>query len=280
MNDEHHETYSLRGGGDIFSSDFVPDGEKVLTRPGEVGASVIIPDYKQSGTHTVVSIGMEDVAGNHSGVWFVLPGRGFGENETLTDEVPPAITVQTRFPDAEPPELDLNAITIKAEPTHPSAPNGETRVDITFRVRDNIAGYETARIHLRDPQGVRHGYSHYGPDHGGHAGNFYFTGDPTRYRTYQKTVILPVGSPPGTWGLSDMTLDDKAGNTRRVDFTEIIRFVLVDETVFDLNADAAVNILDLVLVANAIGESESPADVNRDGEVNILDLVLVASHLE
>lgn len=77
-----------------------------------------------------------------------------------------------------------------------------------------------------------------------------------------------------------MTLDDKAGNTRRVDFTEIIRFALVDETLFDLNTDTAVDILDLVLVANVIGESESPADVNRDGEVNILDLVLVASHLE
>ena len=295
MNDEHPETYSLRGGSGYFRSPYVPEREKILTRLGEVGASVIIPDYKQSGTHTVVSIGMEDVAGNRSGVWFVRPGWGLGENETLTDEVPPTITVQTRFPDAEPPELDVNAISIKAESTNPSAPNGETRVDITFRVRDNIAGYGSSRIHLRDPQGVRHGFTHYGDDHNQKNDNMYFTGDPTVYQTYQKTVILPVGSPPGTWGLSDMTLYDKAENTRRVDFTEIIRFELVDETLFDLNADAVVNILDLVIVANAMGESESPsevshhddrdrttshADVNRDGEVNILDVVLVASHFQ
>ena len=34
-----------------------------------------------------------------------------------------------------------------------------------------------------------------------------------------------------------------------------------------------VNILDLVPVAKAIGESDSEADFNSDGVVNILDLV-------
>ena len=45
----------------------------------------------------------------------------------------------------------------------------------------------------------------------------------------------------------------------------------------DVNGDGIVNILDLVIVANALGESDSVADVNADGVVNILDLVLVAS---
>lgn len=43
----------------------------------------------------------------------------------------------------------------------------------------------------------------------------------------------------------------------------------------DVNADGVVNILDLVTVANAFGESEP--DLNGDGVVNILDLTLVAS---
>ena len=49
----------------------------------------------------------------------------------------------------------------------------------------------------------------------------------------------------------------------------------------DLNGDGVVNILDLVLVANQIGQpaANSIADVNGDGVVNILDLVLVASEL-
>ena len=43
----------------------------------------------------------------------------------------------------------------------------------------------------------------------------------------------------------------------------------------DLNADGTVNILDLVIVANALGEATP--DLNDDGIVNILDLVIVAN---
>ena len=43
----------------------------------------------------------------------------------------------------------------------------------------------------------------------------------------------------------------------------------------DVNGDGTVNVLDLVLVANAFGKSAP--DVNGDGTVNVLDLVLVAN---
>ena len=43
----------------------------------------------------------------------------------------------------------------------------------------------------------------------------------------------------------------------------------------DVNGDGVVNIQDLVIVANALGESE--ADLNGDGVVNIQDLVIVAN---
>ena len=43
----------------------------------------------------------------------------------------------------------------------------------------------------------------------------------------------------------------------------------------DLNADGVVNILDLVVVANAFGKSDP--DLNGDGVVNVLDLVIVAN---
>ena len=46
----------------------------------------------------------------------------------------------------------------------------------------------------------------------------------------------------------------------------------------DLNADGVVNILDLVIVANAFGTT-GQADINGDGSVDIRDLVLVAAHL-
>lgn len=45
----------------------------------------------------------------------------------------------------------------------------------------------------------------------------------------------------------------------------------------DLNGDGAVNIQDLVIVANALGKAEP--DINGDGVVNIQDLVIVANAL-
>ena len=46
----------------------------------------------------------------------------------------------------------------------------------------------------------------------------------------------------------------------------------------DLNFDGVVNILDLVIVANALGDPIGP-DLNGDDVVNILDLVIVANAL-
>ena len=45
----------------------------------------------------------------------------------------------------------------------------------------------------------------------------------------------------------------------------------------DVNGDGVVNILDLTLVAQALGTDKPDADVNGDGFVNILDLVFVAN---
>lgn len=45
----------------------------------------------------------------------------------------------------------------------------------------------------------------------------------------------------------------------------------------DLNGDGAVSILDLVIVAQAMGTDKHEADVNRDGVINIIDLVFVAN---
>ena len=47
----------------------------------------------------------------------------------------------------------------------------------------------------------------------------------------------------------------------------------------DINDDGVVNILDLVIVAQTLGNPDTMTDINRDGIVNILDLVLVAQEL-
>ena len=47
--------------------------------------------------------------------------------------------------------------------------------------------------------------------------------------------------------------------------------------IHDVNGDGVVNILDLVIVANGLGETEP--DINGDGIVNILDLVVIAGEI-
>ena len=52
--------------------------------------------------------------------------------------------------------------------------------------------------------------------------------------------------------------------------------LIAPELPYDVNADGAVNILDLTFVAARFGQPDPKADVNADGTVNILDLTLVA----
>ena len=142
------------------------------------------------------------------------------DEEVVVDEVSPEVILVTSNPDTEHPELDLNNIQITAEPTNPSAPNGETKVQITFRVRDNISGYNLASLSLRDPQGIEHNYGVYNDD----TWSLFPTGETSEWQTYTRDILLPVGSPPGTWGLMEMTIYDRANNFKSYDFTEIVHF--------------------------------------------------------
>ena len=258
--DATDETYSRR------LSDW-GEYKQVIDGVWEATTKLKIPDYFPSGTYKITDIVMKDLAQNRSRVYFTDGGD---------DELPATIDIQTTNPDIELPVLDLNRITINAEPTNLEVPNGETRVDITFRVKDNISGHRITYMSLRNPQGVMLNFDYYDSDFY----KVYFTRDPTVYETYHKTIILPVGSSPGIWGLAGMTIYDKARNKLNVDFTEIVRFEVEDAAVYtqsDVNEDGEINILDLVLVAQAFKEFNDKADVNGDGTVNILDLVEVAS---
>ena len=273
MNDENRDTYSRRERWGQYNP---------VT--SEASVELIFPDYFQSGTYALNYILMEDVALNSGGVYFTDPGHALRDEQTVIDELPATIDVVTTHPDSTPPVLDLNRISIRAEPTNPEVPNGETRVDVTFRIRDNISGYRSTNMLLRDPQGLTHFFRHYDADFH----DIYFSRDPTVYETYQQTIILPVGSPPGTWGLAEMTVYDKAQNTLRADFTEVVRFEVGDAPVYaqaDVNQDGSVNVQDLVLVANEMGKPGAPnegtnVDINADGNVNVLDLIQIVNNFE
>ena len=256
VNDTFADTYSRFSYGSYDSE----------TNTAEVNFT--FPNYMPGGIYSLNYITMRDIALNYSGYYFTDPEM---------DEEPQTIEIHTTNPDFNPPELDLNNITIEAEPTNPEEPNGETIVNITFFAKDNISGYTKSSMRLRDPNGVTYLFRHYPEGRSA----LYFPGDPTIWKEYNKTIILPVGSIPGIWGLAQMELEDKAGNTFKADFTEIVRFEVgdVEMSTSDVNGDGITNILDLVIVAQAFDEYNANADVNSDGVVSILDLVLVASVL-
>ena len=274
INDENTETYSLFGYGGAEEYDAV--NKRWIAR-----VHLDVADYWQTGIHKVQYISMRDIAKNPQKVYFSDYTGGLSDTSVQIDEIPTSIYIQTTTPDSMPPELDLNRITVNAEPTRPEAPNGETIVDITFRAKDNISGVHTYSLYLRDPNGVRHHF--WGDRNPG----IYFQGDPTVFQTYEKKIVLPVGSIPGTWGLSELNIQDKAKNKLRADFTEIVRFEITDtemQAKYDLNADGSVNVLDLVIVSQAIGHPAGKnegvnADINADGAVNVLDLVQIANQL-
>ena len=268
LNDANAKTYSRRS----------TEHGKYDPQTGEASVQLKIPDYFQSSTYIVNFIKMEDIALNAQGVYFTDPGHGLREEDVVIDEAPATIDVQTTDPDDIPPVLDLNQITIQAEPTNPEAPNGETQVDISFKVKDNISGYLSTDMYLRDPNGVMHDFRHYDSDFY----KVYFTRDPTVYETYHKTVILPVGSIPGTWGLAEMNVFDKAYNILRANFTEIIRFEVEGTPLVsaDFDGDGRVAFEDFLAFAHAFGtqsgqENFDPKyDLDSNGIVDFTDFLI------
>jgi hypothetical protein len=178
-----------------------------------------VTEFMPSGSYGVPWINMIDAANNQR-------GQAFSSSPLLQPLVSTPIT--TTNPDVEAPTVSLNddaanglhRILIAASPTDPDQPNGETKVSIRYQARDDKSGLDQVSYRLLDPQGISHQQYDY------HA-NFYtefFEGDPTAWTDYTINVVLPVGSPPGTWGLQQLYVRDKARNTRTYDFVELVQF--------------------------------------------------------
>ena len=182
----------------------------------------IVPHYMATGAYAAVSIDMRDRAGNGAGFEFRHP-RNHPESEFLVDEAAAQIQIVTDNPDYEPPELDVNDISISAEPTRPEDPNGETLVTLNYRIRDDISGVTSTSIVLRDPQGIEHFFYMYPNIHGS---TWFPSGDPSLWSEETWTVLLPVGSAPGIWGVAEIAVWDRAENFKLYNFTEIVHFDL------------------------------------------------------
>ena len=222
-----------------YSYDYLPPYNQALSNSAVVHASIVsreddiwtlkatffIPHYMPGGVYELRRLSFRDAI-NFENVW--LP--------KIDDQIQ-KVTIETKHPDTTPPTLDVNRITVNAEPANPQNPNGETFVTVAYYVKDDISGFEKGSIVIRDPLGGERGYPIYGPytyrttyePYTGRATNeIYFQDDPDVYRKYTAYIVLPEGSFPGIWGVIGISVTDKARNTIYHDFTEITRFEVTE----------------------------------------------------
>ena len=111
-------------------------------------------------------------------------------------------------------------------------------------------------------------------------------------------ALISKGGVTGTGVLSSVTFSAKSGGNSQLALHNfqlgtstgdvipagVRNFTITVESqpTWDVNADGQVSILDLILVAQRLGETasaNSEVDVNDDGIISILDLILVAQHM-
>ena len=245
---------------------------------------LVIPDYYPSGYYATTYQYTRDEAGNKSYVFHVSDPDDFYIDATIQ---PPktfkflrdSIYVESKYPDIVKPEVDINNITITAEPTNPSNPDGETRVDIGIIARDlsDFVGKESGvykvSLSLRDPQGNMHRYQT-GNSTMNHPDlpNGAWTNTPSNnsdWGIYRFNLLLPRGSPPGTWGLSDITVMDLSGNKRFYSFVEYVRFDLIEST-FSFDQPLDVEILDRVVNAGNVNSIDVRIDCTPCQGINYI----------
>jgi len=185
-----------------------------------------IPDYYPSGYYTLSNLIMEDVARNTRWVYldkdtanrqtFDPKNINTGNQRDIRD----SIYIETKYPDYLAPILDVNRIRIKATPSKPEAPDGETLFEIWILAKDTshypgfASGYMGGSFTLRDPQGKETNQ----PYTLGFYNEFYTVNraaQPEIFKEYYAKVLLPKGSAPGIWGVSEISISDKALNKRK-----------------------------------------------------------------
>ena len=97
--------------------------------------------------------------------------------------------------------------------------------------------------------------------------------------TYTAT-ITPITSGTLILSVNENVAADATNNPNTAATEQMLTVQLIPA--WDVNRDGTVNVLDLILVAQHLGETatqNSELDVNADGSISILDLVLVSQHL-
>ena len=130
--------YNTHRGWHLVDADIVRHEGDIWT----LRSTFYIPHYMPGGVYELKRLYFQDAI-NRESAW--LP---------KIDEQIQKVTIETKTPDTTPPTLDVNRITVDAEPANPENPNGETFVTVTYYVKDDISGFERGHITIRDPLGA------------------------------------------------------------------------------------------------------------------------------
>ena len=194
-----------------------------------------IPDYYPSDYYSITFMDGDDVARNTGRVYFSADTANFNASGTgFYKDVRDSILIEPLYPDTLAPIIDIRVgkITIDAEPVNPVAPDGETKVKIRVLAKDtsnyfgNEASISNMSFYLRDPQGNDHEFRLYV----GGINRFYDLTpleNASEWKLYTLDARLPKGSAPGTWGLSEIVIWDRAGNRKNYSFLEYVRFDII-----------------------------------------------------
>lgn len=220
-----------------------------------------IPDYYPTGYYPITQIYLKDEAQNEFRETFMNDTTGYKVNANQQKHVRDSILIQTNFSDYLPPVLDVNAINIKATPTNPLSPDGETLFEMEFFAKDSSdyigheAGIQNGYYVLRDPQGKQFGFSMQGDFDKIKNDFYYLLADPDGmqgvWRKYKVSTLLPKGSAPGLWGVESISLNDRAQNAKYFNFVELVRFD-IEETDTSLKVNPSIQILGKTVNAKSV----------------------------
>jgi hypothetical protein len=196
-----------------------------------------IPEYFPTGNYVISFMLLKDEAQNEQRAYFLKDTTSFRLIPNTSKHLRDSIYVKTNYPDFIPPILDLNQISIKATPSNPIAPDGETLFEMEFFARDSSAylnqeaGLNNGYYTLRDPQGKTFNFPMQGDLVKQFKTDIFYAlkdpvGKPGEWRKYRVSTLLPKGSAPGLWGVESIRLSDRAFNSKNYNFTEIVRFDL------------------------------------------------------
>ena len=242
--------------GNVF---FKEAPSKIISQEGDItNLEAILPikEYYPTGYYKPVQQYSKDMANQFSDTYFVENLDEFIISEELIGRQfkiqRDSIYIETEFPDIQKPEIDINQISVRAEPSNPDAPNGETRVDIDFFARDlsdfpgKESGFSLVVANIRSPEGKEFRFDVRNPNvddnHPAYNSDWY---------RMNLNFLLPAGSAPGIWGISSMYIEDLVGNGRHYSFVEYVRFDVIESDVV-LDEPLQVEIMDKVINAGNV----------------------------